>query len=136
MVDSISLDRIYPLEIGSTRFYHVLDSSFDVSGPIVEEYIRREEVVGTTSDLLGRTVYQIQVHRAEIGSDDFKASHRWNLYIPSEEEANSFIERNEDNVRSLVLAYPLNSVVTWMEIDLTHLIPAFFPIFRRIRPLQ
>ncbi|MEM6628500.1 MAG: hypothetical protein AAF694_02460 [Bacteroidota bacterium] len=112
-VDSISLERIYPVTIGDTRYYHVLDSSFDVSGAIVEEYIRREEVVGTTTDLLGRTVYQIQVQRAKLGSDDFRASHRWNLYIPPEEEANSFIERNEDNVRNLVLAYPMNPVVTW-----------------------
>ena len=113
VVDSLALDRIYPLEMGSTRYYHVLDSSFDVSGPIVDEYIKREELVGTTSDLLGRTVYQMEVRRAELGSDDFSVSHRWNLYVPAEEDANSFIERNEDNVRSLLLAYPLNPVVTW-----------------------
>lgn len=112
-VDSRALDTIYPIAIGEARMYYILDSTFDVSGPLVEEYIKRERVVGTTTDLEGRTVYQIQVDRRDLDETSFRLSHRWNLWIPPAPEVGTFIEQQEQNIRYIRMGYPVNRVNQW-----------------------
>ena len=112
-VESQALDAIYPVSGTEVRTYYVLDSSFDVSGPIVEEYLKRERVVGTTTDLEGRTVYQVQVERGTLDGGSFQLSHRWNLWIPPQVEVNTFIESQEQNIRQLLMAYPIHTAKEW-----------------------
>lgn len=112
-VDSQALDTIYLVSEGEERMYYVLDSTFDVSGPLVEEYIKRERVIGTSTDLEGRTVYQIQVDRRNLDESSFRLSHRWSLWIPPAPEVGTFIEQHEQNIRYVRMAYPVNRVNQW-----------------------
>ncbi len=114
MVEStVALSEIYNLDSNSFRIYHVIDTTFENTGPVVEEYYKKEEIIGTTTDLEGRMLYLIQRSRAQVGSFAFEPESVWSLFIPEDIQLHPFIERQENNIRFLDLTYPVAEGVRW-----------------------
>jgi len=107
------LGEIYNLDMGSYRIYHVIDTTFNTSGPVVDEYYKKDELIGTSTDLLGREIYLIQSSRANVGSFEFVPEKVWTLYIPEDRDSGLFIERQEDNIRKLDMKYPVARGEIW-----------------------
>ncbi len=107
------LTEIYNLDIGSYRIYHVIDTTFNTSGPVVDEYYKKEELLDISTDLLEREIYLIRNSRAAVGSFEFVPEKVWTLYVPDDRDSGLFIERQEDNVRTLDMKYPIARGEIW-----------------------
>jgi len=109
----MALSAIYPVSENTSRIYRVIDTTFDVSGPIVDTYYKKEEILGTTTDLLGRETYLVKQSRATDESFDFQPDRVEMLYIPTDEQTDFYVEQVVDNVRRLILTYPVASGIKW-----------------------
>jgi hypothetical protein len=110
------LDRIFPIEEGNQRIYHVIDTSYESSaGFDATTYYKREEVGGKETDLLGREANTLWIYTSPdtIGTPDNRI-YNWDFFelwttILDEE----FAERIEGNIRYLVLRVPPYEGSTW-----------------------
>lgn len=106
----------FPLVEGKFRISEVVDTTFDVRGPIVDQYVKKELTGSTEVDLLGRTVYLLETFRAEsgdTGSFDFQPDRVWTQYLDPDSTGERFAERIEENIRILVLKFPIFPRVRW-----------------------
>jgi hypothetical protein len=112
------VDRVYPLNEGQYRIYHVVDTSYKSTGAgglDASTYFKRERTGGTEEDLLGRTTHKLWV---ETSPDDLGTptepvytwtfSSLWTQYADD-----NYAERIEGNTRYLVLKIPPYEGATW-----------------------
>lgn len=111
-------EDIFPLIEGKFRTSNVVDTTFDVRGPVIDHYIKKELTGSTEVDLLGRTVYRLETFRAEIdesgiNESDFQPDRVWTQYLDPDTTGERFAERIEENVRILVLKLPIFPRIRW-----------------------
>ncbi|MEZ4687479.1 MAG: hypothetical protein R3B47_15865 [Bacteroidia bacterium] len=107
-------DTIFPLEVGKSWTYLVIDTTWAVGNPprsIVDVYYKRETITGTETDLLGREVYRLETFRTADtlnGMSDFEPMRAGYLY-----RGNEYGERFMNNKRRLVLKWPVYNDIQW-----------------------
>ncbi len=118
--DSITVtpftENIFPLEKNRFRISLVIDTTFDVQGPVVDQYYKKEQTGDTLTDLLGRTVYKLETFRSELEDGlafNFQPDRVWTQFLDTDSNGNRFAERIEENKRFLVLKYPIFPRVRW-----------------------
>lgn len=109
------VDRIFPLEEGLSRVYHVVDTAYKSSVVDVEvdRYFKRELHEGTEVDLLEREVRRVRIDRTPDDLTpgppyDFSYDDLWTQYM-----GDDYAERSEGNTRYLVLRMPPLQGTTW-----------------------
>jgi len=104
-------NRIYPLETGNQRIYHVIDTTFTVQDIVVDEFFRLERVGETELDLKDREVHRIDTYRSPFdqGNDySFVFDRVWTHYKGTE-----FVEEMEENTHYLSLKFPVYEDLSW-----------------------
>lgn len=108
---------VFPTEKGHYTISYVVDTTFNTSGEVVNRYYKKEEIGGIEQDLLGRdlTLLQTYISPEELGTNyNFEEDQLWALYKAPEEQIGSrFAERIEDNIRTVVLKFPVYPYVGW-----------------------
>ncbi|MEM0996506.1 MAG: hypothetical protein AAGN35_05485 [Bacteroidota bacterium] len=110
------LDRIFPLDEGGYRIYHVIDTSYESQNFLdARTYFKREEVGGIETDLLDRETRQLWISTSTdtLGTTDapiydWGFSELWTTIQDGE-----YAERIEGNTRYLVLRIPPYVGSTW-----------------------
>lgn len=105
-------ELIFPLEIGQTRDYLVVDTTWIV-GPIavVDVYYKREIITRQDTDQLGRALFVLETFRTADtlgGLNNFEPERAGYMYRGSE-----FGERFLNNRRILVLKFPVAEGIAW-----------------------
>ncbi len=112
------VDRIFPLDDGKYRIYHVVDTVFEtaISGEFEEQvYYKRELVDGTELDLLDREASKLWIHRSPdtLGTPD-NPEYNWTYHdLWTVYKGDEYSERIEGNTRYLVLRNPAYPNATW-----------------------
>ncbi|RMG21796.1 MAG: hypothetical protein D6730_17635, partial [Bacteroidetes bacterium] len=109
-------ELIFPLEAGKYTITHVIDTTFDTSGPVVDRYFKKEVIGGKEADLLGRQLTLLQTYRSpeELGQNyQFETAQLWTLYKDEGTTGERYAERIEDNVRTRVLKFPVHPYISW-----------------------
>ena len=112
-------EEILPIEKGKSRISFVTEISYDARGrnfPIVAQYYKKEEIGDSIIDLLGRTVNRIQTYRspASRGTNyQFVTNRVWTIYKDPAENNIRYAERTEDNVRFVILKFPVYAGLEW-----------------------
>lgn len=107
-------ETIFPLEVGKSWTYLVIDTTWAVGQPprpIVDVYYKRETITGMETDLLDREVFRLETFRTADtlgGMSGFEALRAGYLY-----RGNEFGERFMNNRRRLVLKWPAYPDVQW-----------------------
>ncbi len=110
--------RLFPLEDGKYRIYHVIDTVFETaaSGDFEEQiFFKREMVDGTETDLLDREVSKLWIHRSPdtLGTPD-NPVYDWDYYdLWTMYNGEQYAERIEGNTRYLVLRNPAYPDASW-----------------------
>jgi hypothetical protein len=104
-------ELIFPLEDGQSRIYLVEDTSFTVQAVVTDRFYRQELINGTEEDLSGREVSRLETYRSEdsLGTNfDFMIDRVWTAFKDPH-----YAERIEENVRRLMLKFPVSIGVEW-----------------------
>lgn len=104
-------ERIFPIEVGQSQIYWVIDTTYSVQDTLVDWFYRKEVIGETETDLLGREVYRLETFRSEydLGTNyEWKPERVWTVYKDDE-----FAERVVDNQRVLVLKFPVFPKIKW-----------------------
>jgi len=104
----ISGELYYPLRDSAERVYRVEDTTYTVSGAVVNRYRKREYTLGTVTDLTGRPLSRLEIYRAPLDVGPFTFRELWTQFRSSERA-----ERTEGNTRYVVMNFPLRRGKTW-----------------------
>ncbi|TAE50076.1 MAG: hypothetical protein EAZ89_12870 [Bacteroidetes bacterium] len=107
---------IFPTDPGHFRISLVQDTTYDTGGPVPAAYYKKEVNGGLETDLTGRTIQAIEIFRSpeELGQNyQFTLSRVWAQYIEPVEGQNYYAERIEENVRTLILKFPVYEGIRW-----------------------
>lgn len=108
----------FPTGEGKYRIYRVIDTAFEATGPVRDEYYRKEEngEINPSLDILARNVNALYVYRSEIlpnNQYDFQINRVWAMF--NEPDEDSFVELIKENRRYLILRNPVivDSTYAW-----------------------
>ncbi len=110
--------RLFPLEDGKYRIYHVVDTVFETavsSEYEVQTFYKREMVDGTETDLLDREVSKLWIYKSPdtLGTPD-NPVYNWDFYaLWTMYNGEQYAERTEGNTRYLVLKNPVYPDASW-----------------------
>lgn len=110
-------ENIFPTQPGKFIITEVVDTVFNSAGPVVERYFKKEEIGSSFTDLDDRRIQRIQVSRSEFDLGEnyqFEPFRVWGQLLASDTESGEyFAERIEDNIRYLVLRFPVFDQARW-----------------------
>lgn len=102
----------YPVEIGKYIIYDVDSITYDpsVSATLIDtiHYQAKEEIVNTTLDNEGRTVYVIHYFTRNDATEDWKFENLYTTVVTAQ-----WAERTEENLRFVKLLFPQKVADTW-----------------------
>lgn len=110
---------IFPNQAGVQRISYVEDTTFNSAGidqPVVDLYFKWEQLAGEETDLTGRNLRLVDVHRSVVRFDSSYAweyDRRWAQYFEPQPSGNYYAERIEQNRRTRVLKFPVFPGVSW-----------------------
>ncbi|MDX1907013.1 MAG: hypothetical protein SF053_08240 [Bacteroidia bacterium] len=107
---------IFPHDSGHYRISLVIDTTYNTQGPVPDTYYKKELLTGEETDLTGRTARLIEVYRSDekFGTDyNFVLSRIWQQYLAPEDGRDYYAERIEENVRYVLLKFPVSVGVSW-----------------------
>lgn len=107
------ISEYFPLTEGKQRTYLVIDTTFmlvteTTSDSSSRTYYLQETAGGTETDLLGRTLRQIDRDTSIAVAGPFAFQDRWRAYVDD-----AFAEEIEGNRRVIVLASPIEKGYNW-----------------------
>ncbi len=111
-------EALFPIENGKSRVYSVIDTNYNNSTTGIftaSQYFRKEEINGSETDLMGRTIQKLYIYQSPDSIDTlgnriwlFDFSELWTLY-----RGEQYAERIEGNTRILALKFPVFEDLTW-----------------------
>ncbi len=107
---------IFPTDAGKYRITYVIDSTFNTSGAVVDQYFRKTQIGANEVDLTGRTVQRLELFRSDsaFGTDyRFEIDRVWTMHKDETDDRDYYAEQTEDNRRYLKLRFPVYKNISW-----------------------
>jgi hypothetical protein len=107
---------VFPADSGLYRISLVLDTTYNTQGPVADLYYKKEVQGGFETDLSGRRIQVLSTFRSPLDQGaayQFQPDRVWSQHYNPEAAGAHFAERMVENVRQLVLKFPVHPSVSW-----------------------
>lgn len=103
--------RVFPMDSGQQAIFYVIDTTYNTSGAVADKYFRKNTLAGIETDLLNRKLRRVETLRSpdSVGNAYVWEPYRvWNQY-----KSDQYAESTQENVRKIVLQFPVYPNVSW-----------------------